>query len=431
MRYHRSLTFLLVLSALASPALADDLPVLTAALYAADESAAAGDEPYRAGREALDEGRWAEAADLFAESAGSGSGHADAASYWQAYALNKAGRSADALETLAKLRQTYEGSSWLDDARALEIEIQGRAGRTTRRTARNDRDRAPTGRSRAGNGSLNESEELKLLALNSLMHSDSERALPMLEKFLAGDHALELRERALFVLSQSDSAEAARILLAVARGDQHPELQMRAVRYLGLSDVPAAATALGEIYRSTSDKQVKASVLHGFMVSDAEEPLLEIARSEPDSELRRNAIHQLGVMDARDALRSLYESESSPEVKQEILHSLFIADDDETLVAVARSESDEGLRRSAISSLGLVGSDAARAALTAIYDESSDAETKAAIIEALFLSGDAMELIRIARAESDPDLRQEAFRRLSLMDDDAAVDFMMEILERP
>ncbi len=399
---------LLITLTVGPPAQADELPALSAALYAADDEAAAGDEPYRAGRQALDQKRWSQAARLFAESAASGSDHADAAHYWQAYALHKDGRSAEALEVLGALRQAFPDSSWLDDAGALKLEIRQGSGAT------------------AGDADNN---ELKLLALNAFMSSDSDRALPLLAKFLAGDHPQDLRERALFVLSQHDSAEAATMLLEVARGEKHPELRMRAVHYLGISDAPGSGDALAEIYRDASDKEVKSAVLHSFMVSDEHDFLLDLAKTEPDPELRREAIHQLGVMDATGALRELYASESSPEVKDQILHSMFIGDDAEGLLQIIRTERDGKLRRAGIRSLGLVGSEEATAALAEIYDGSSDTETREAIIEALFLSDDAGELIRIARAESDPELRKKAFHRLSLMDDDEALDFMMEVLE--
>ena len=415
---------LLVLIMAAGSAAAESLPTLSAALYAADENAAAGDEPYRSGRAALDQSRWAEAANLFAESAGSGSSHADAAHYWQAYALHKDGRSSDALEILAKLHQAYAGSSWLDDARALEFEIQGRSGRSGRERSAE----------RAGSGSgtpPNDDEELKLLALNSLMHNDSERAMPMLRKFLAGNHSNALRERALFVLSQSDSSEGTEILLEIARGNQYPELQSRAVYYLGLSGVAGATAALEEIYRSATDTEIKMRVLHSFMLSDSQAPLLQVARTESNEDLRSNAIHQLGLIGATQALQQLYDAESSTDVKKRILHSLFLADDDTTLMNVARTESNESLRRSAIRSLGLIDSDAATTALLEIYNDSQDNETRGEIINALFLSDDAGELIQIARTESVPELRKEAFDRLALMDSEEAVDFMMEILEQP
>ena len=307
-----------------------------------------------------------------------------------------------------ELFQAYVDSAWVDDARALELEI--REGGT-------------------GAGADNPDLELKLLAINSLMHSDSDRAVPMLAKFLAGDHPPELKERALFVLSQSDSAEASRMLVDVAKGGGHRELQMKAIHFLGISDADSHMAALEEIYAASTDKEVKTRVLHAFMVADADEPLLRVARGEADVELRRAAIHQLGVMDARGALRELYDAEPSIEAKAEILHAMFISDDHEFLTRVARTETDEGLRRAAIRSLGLVDSSAATAALVEIYGEVQDTETREAIIEAMFLSDDATRLIEIARTETDPRLRKSAFQRLSLMDDEKAIEFMMEILD--
>lgn len=406
----RNIPFLIAFTAvlLGCPwAVAEELPALTAALYAADDQAAASDEPYRAGRQALDEKRWSEASRLFADSAASGASHADAAHYWQAYALHKDGRSAEALEVLGELRRAYPDSSWLDDAGALKMEI----------------------RQGAGGAEPGGDDDLKLLALGAFMHSDSDRVMPLLRKFLDGDHSPELRERALFVLSQNDSAEAAEMLLEVAKGDRHPKLQIRAVHFLGMSEAPGSGEALAEIYRSSADKEVKAAVLHSFMIADDDEFLLELARTEPDVDLRRDAIHQLGVMGATADLRELYAAESSTEVKRQTLHSMFIGDDTEGLLEIVRTERDEGLRREGIRGLGLVDSDRASAALVEIYDSAQDPETREAIIEALFLSDDTSELIRIARTESDPGLRREALHRLSLMDDEEALDLMMEILE--
>ena len=410
MNYYPTLLIAFVTLNLAAPwVAAEELPALSVALYAADDQAAAGDEAYRAGRRALDERRWSEAARLFAQSAAGGSEHADAAHYWRAYALHKDSRSGQALEVLGELRRSFPDSSWLDDADVLKLEIrQGSARVESGAAADND---------------------LKLLALNALMHSDSEIALPRLVRFLEGDHSPELLERALFVLSQHDSADAAAMLIEVARGDRHPRLQMRAVHYLGISDALGAGEALAEIYRATGEKEVKAAILHSFMISDEEGMLLELAKTEPDPELRRDAIHQLGVMDATGALRELYAAETSTEVKSQILHSMFISDDTDGLLQIVRSESDETLRRAGIRSLGLVDSDQASMALVEIYDGTRDPETRSAIIEALFLSDDVQELIRIARAESDPELRKEALHRLSLMDDEEALDLMMEILE--
>ena len=55
-----------------------------------------------------------------------------------------------------------------------------------------------------------------LLALNSLMNTDPDRSVPMLEKLLKSSNSPRLKERALFVLAQNRS-QRSRELLAEAR----------------------------------------------------------------------------------------------------------------------------------------------------------------------------------------------------------------------
>ena len=52
------------------------------------------------------------------------------------------------------------------------------------------------------------------MALNGLLNSDPEKALPILEKLLQGPASPKLRERAVFVLAQSNSPKAREILKA-------------------------------------------------------------------------------------------------------------------------------------------------------------------------------------------------------------------------
>jgi predicted Zn-dependent protease len=115
-----------------------------------------------------------EAETLFGQVAKQAGGDADAALYWQAYAQLKRGRKSAALHTLETLTKTYPESSWIDDARALEVEARG-AGSEQFLTGSDD------------------DEQLKLYALNSLMNVDSQKALPILDEFLQGNHSLELK----------------------------------------------------------------------------------------------------------------------------------------------------------------------------------------------------------------------------------------------
>ncbi len=170
---------------------------------------------YREGREALDRGDWDAAIQAF-EKAGEDESRADAALYWIAYAQNKKGDAALALETIEALKESHPDSRWVREARALEMEIGGSS--------------RPSRASLSPRGSDDEDLELKLMALNSLMHADEEEAVPLLEQMLQGDHPTKLKERALFVLAQSSSDRAREVVAGIgarrlesrAPGKSHP-----------------------------------------------------------------------------------------------------------------------------------------------------------------------------------------------------------------
>jgi HEAT repeat protein len=368
------------------------------------------DEAYDRGTEALDEESWDGAIGAFDAVVRMGGKKADAALYWKAYAQNKAGRPADALATVAQLRKAAPQSRWLKEARALELEIRQTSGQRTPPEAEAD-------------------EDLKLMALNGLLNTDSERALPLLEKFLSGSSSSKLRERALFVLSQSDSPRAREIVMRTARGQQSPELQETAIRYLGLFGGEASKQALAELYASSSDVEVKKAVLQAFMVSGQKARVLAAARGEKSEELRKSAIHLLGVMGAQNELWEMYQTDGSVEAKKAILHALFVGGGLERLTEVARNEKNPELRKAAIHGLGVMGTRTAEVLLS-IYQAEQDPQVRRQVLQGLFVQGNVKALIQIARTEKDPDLRKRAVTHLSHMGSKEATDFLVELLNK-
>ncbi len=248
------------------------------------------DSLYQRGSKALDERRWDQAIEAFNEVVRQGGSRKDGALYWKAYAQNKLGQRSEALETLQELSKSFPSSRWSNDAKALELEVRQGAGQQV----------APEGAA---------DEELKLMALNSLVNTDSERAIPMLEKFLQGNQSPKLKEKALFVLSQSGSPRAREVLAKIARGESNPDLQMKALRNLAIFGGRESRQVMADIYASSSDTAVKRSILQGFMIAGDRERLLAAAKSEKAPELRMDAIHQLGVMGAQNELWDLYRPE--------------------------------------------------------------------------------------------------------------------------
>ena len=392
--------------------MADNSLAIGGADAAAEEQAASKEEEaYARGTHALDEEHWDRAIEAFDSVVRMAGSKADAGLYWRAYALNKAGRAADALATIAQLRKAAPQSKWLNDARALEMEIRQRSGQRTSPETEGD-------------------EDLKLMALNGLLNTDSERALPLLEKFLTGSgNSSKLRERALFVLSQSDSPRAREIVVRIARGQQSPDMQDTAIRYLGLFGGDASKQALADLYASSSDTSVKKAVLQSFMVSGEKARVLAAARGEKSEELRKSAIHLLGVMGAQPELWEMYQAEPSVEVKKSILHAMFVGGGSERLTEVARTEKDPELRKAAIHSLGVMG-DKTGPVLLSIYESDRDPEIRRQVLHGLFVQGNVKAIIQIARNEKDPELRKQAVSHLSHMGSKEATDFLVELLNK-
>jgi TolA-binding protein len=294
---------------------------------------------YEQGKNALDNHNYDRAVEIFDKviSAKTPSSHADGAYYWKAYALNKLGKRDEALAALAALSKQFPQSSWLNDAKALQAEVQQGKGQPV--SPENQAD-----------------EDLKLYAINALMGSDADRAVPLLEGLLANPKmSPRLKERALFVLAQSKSDKAHEIVGRYAKGGSNPDLQLTAVQYLGTYRSKESRQLLSEVYGSVSDVNVKRAVLRSFEVSRDLEHLAAIAKSEQNIDLRREAIRQLGVIrddQAVASLVSIYGSESDRDIKSEILNSLANDGAVKQMIECARKEKDPELKKVAVQRLG-------------------------------------------------------------------------------
>jgi len=367
-------------------------------------------ELYDLGTKALDASQWQKALGTFEQVIQMHGPRTDGALYWKAYALNKLGRREEALSALTTLEKSYAQSRWNNDAKALEVEIRQSMGQTVSPDNVSD-------------------EDLKLIAINGLMNSDPERAVPLLEKVLQGNQSPKVKERALFVLAQSTSPKARAIISSIARGQGDRALQGKALEDLALFGGKESKAELDKIYANSDDPEVKRSILRGFMISGEKDRILAAAKTEKNPEMRREAVRQLGVMGAGDDLWQLYQSESSQDIKREIIRALFVGGQADRLLALAQNEKDDSLRKEAIRSMGLMGPRTTDI-LTALYQNEKALDIRKEIMNAFFLQGNSKALVNLARNERDPELRKTAVEKLSLMNSKDATDFMMEILNK-
>jgi hypothetical protein len=381
-----------------------------------DDAQASHTDRYRAGQRALADERWSDALQAFSAIAADKGPESAAALYWKAWTQSKLDRRADALSTLGTLQSAYPKSDWIDDARALEIQLRG-----PRATV------VSTGSGGSAESDLSGDEDLQLYALDSLMQAEPERAVPILERFLGAGHSLKLKKRALFVLSQSESPRAREILLDVARNGEPSELRVEAVRDLGIAGGEEDLAALSRIWKEASP-EVKGAVLEAWLIADQTEPILDAARSEPDPELRGKAIDELGAMEASKELKALYGAEKDPELRGKILGALGVAEDVATLAEVARSDADPELRGQAIEAIGVAGGPEAAKQLAALYSAESDPEVRARVLNAYLILGDAHALVALFRREKDPELKRQIVQTLSFIDDPESQAFLEELL---
>jgi hypothetical protein len=368
---------------------------------------------YQRGQRAIDDRHWDEALADFTAVASRGGSRADGALFYKAYTLNKLGRRDESLAAIAELRKSYATSRWLDDAKALELEVKQASGPVSPDSETDD--------------------ELKLLALNGLMQSDPDRAVPLLDKVLKGAHSPKLKKEALFVLASSTVPNAQQLLEQTARSG-NPDLQVTAIRYLNQEKRKQGNNGqiLSEIYASSNDINVKRAILDAYTSNRDNDHLLQIAKNEKDSNLRTSAFDYFSRNTGQPELWQVFQSETSQDVKITLLDRMYHNGNVDKLGEVARKDADPKVRREAIRVLSNQEANTGDA-LVSVYNAEQDPQVKRSILDDLSSKRNVVSLIAIARAEKDQQMKLRIVERLSNMASKSkeASDYLLEILGKP
>lgn len=244
------------------------------------------DRSYQEGTRALDHSKWEDAAKLFAQEAEHKGSRADAALYWKAYAESRMGRRDAALASIAALRRDYASSRWINDAQALEVEVKQQTGTPVSPDAE-------------------QTDELKMLALNGLLHSDPDQAVPIIETLLRKSSSRKLKEQALFVLSQSKSPKAMQILKDAANGSFNPDVQAQAIHMYGIGH--GNSDELIKIYNNAKDPEIKREVTEALFIQRNAKALVDLARKEPNVSMKKDLVEKLSIMRSPEATSYLVE----------------------------------------------------------------------------------------------------------------------------
>jgi len=277
-------------------------------------AAAAGDNsPYATGTRAMNEHRWPDAIHAFDKVIAAKEKRSDAALYWKAYSLNKLQRHSAATATCDMLHAQYPDSSWNKDCDVLSISNPDININLTDKINQNmdihvhpdvhiDPITIPN-----INVDIKNNPDIKILALNSMLNQDPAKAIPILRGILNGNQSVGVKKHAIFVLAQSKSPEAQAMLHDVVTGKMDPELQRQAIMMTALFQKNRDDGTLAGIYHTTSDRQIKRSIISAFFITQDAPRLVDLARSEKDMELKRTIVSQLAVMHDKAATDYMME----------------------------------------------------------------------------------------------------------------------------
>jgi len=154
-----------------------------------------------------------------------------------------------------------------------------------------------------------------------------------------------------------------------------------------------------------------------------------------DADLKALALNSLLNRDPAQALplvRNILTGNNTPELKQRALTMLAQNPSPEAQalvrdVATGKVAPEE--QKHAIRMMGVFQGKRANDTLVEIYRTSNDRTIKRTVISSLFISGNATQMVELARNEKDLSLKHDIVSQLALMKDKAATDYMMELLK--
>ncbi len=299
-----------------------------------------------------------------------GSNYQDVALYWLGYSLDKMGNSLeslarqlelkrDALSTLERLQAEFPRSKWMDEAGVLKVEIaEGLVKKGFGEYKKYILNRAETGTD----------IELKIVALDALVHMDKEKAFPMLETMLLRNDDPVLRRRALLVLAQLNDPRILPLLEKVALEDKNEKVRRQAIFWIGQTGGADSMKLLLDLLARSKDNELKSKIILSLSQIGGEQvsrKLSEIAENQNESmDIRKKALFWLGQVKTKDPrkllelMTRLYSSVKERELKERIVFSIAqagAAGSSGVLIALYRRERDFDLKKRLILGLQQIG----------------------------------------------------------------------------
>ncbi len=404
---------------------------------------------YRRAREEVNKRNFQRAAELFEDFIDRypRSPYVDDAHYWQAYSLYRLGGTdnlEEARDLLEVHRRRYASTNSRGQADQLLLTVRTDLARSgdpeqaeqVARTANRVLDQQCPQR---------DDEDLRAVALNSLMQMGPENAMPVLKQIMAKKDACSapLRRKAMFLVSQQRTTEKEAILLDAARNDPDSEVRSQAIFWLGQVNTEQALRAIEEVLNSTNDREVQEKAI--FALSQQRSPRAgQILRTWAESDsrplrMRETAIFHLSQQrDPQNGefLRNLYGKLPNGQLKEKVLFALSQRrgeGNEKWLMDVALNQrEDVEMRKKAVFWAGNMRAIPLQD-FVGLYDRFNDRAMKEQLI-LLYSQRREREaidkLLDIARNEKDLELRKRAIFWLSNSKDPRVQQLLLEIITK-
>ena len=285
--------------------------------------------------------------------------------YWLAYSLNQSANGAAgrnrAIGFLERLLHRFPNGHWARQAKALLIDISGELARSGLKIFSQRLEEIEN---------ATEDLDIKLLALDSLMNTDSRPARERLRQILKSKGPAEQRQMALTILLQHDALDSTRELLQIIREDADDDLRFFALSQLQLIDKKMGLQELNRMTASGIDMKLKTRVLSLYLLAgdrNGSESLLRLAndKQQPESFRARAALllAHTQTSDVVKHLERLFVNFALPDNRVRLARALGTiqsADAAAALIRLYEHETDTDVKKGIIMALGLTHQDAAR-----------------------------------------------------------------------
>lgn len=173
---------------------------------------------------------------------------------------------------------------------------------------------------------------------------------------------------------------------------------------------------------ANGDEDIREAVLEAYLIADDVDAVFAVAMAAPNEEDYEAAVEMLAVMGARDELVRLREAKGPSEA---FVDAAIIADDHVELERLARDSSNPDIQAEAIQALGIVDGPNAEAVLVEIYQAADNQDVREAAIDGLFIGDYDNAILELYRSSTSAREKGELLEALVNMES----DFAMEVID--